>query len=81
MVHKLKTVQPFFDAVWSGDKTFEVRKNDRNFNVGDRLMLIEVLPEGRLDARYVLKDITYILKGGQFGIDKDYVVMGLKDVR
>lgn len=46
MVHKLKTVQPFFDAVWSGEKTFEVRKNDRNFNIGDRLMLIEVVPEG-----------------------------------
>lgn len=78
-VHKLKTVQPFFNDVFYNRKDFEVRKNDRDFKVGDRLQLIEVVPEGS-SQRYVLKDIKYILEGGQYGIDKDYVVLGLKEV-
>ena len=39
MLHVLKTVQPYFEALWSGEKRFEVRKNDRGFEVGDSLCL------------------------------------------
>lgn len=79
-VHKLKLLQPFFDDVFFNRKEFEVRKNDRDFKVGDRLQLIEVV-EGGNSQRYVLKDIKYILMGGQYGIDKDYVVLGLKEIQ
>ena len=78
-IHKLKTLQPFFDDVFYNRKEFEVRKNDRDFKIGDRLQLLEVVDEGQ-KQRYVLKDIKYILKGGQYGIDKDFVVLGLKEV-
>lgn len=76
-IHELKTVQPFFDDVFYNRKKFEVRKNDRNFKVGDRLKLIEFPSE---NPRYVLKDIEYILEGGQYGIEKDYVILGLKEL-
>ena len=33
--HELKILIPFADAISRGEKTFEVRKNDRNFEVGD----------------------------------------------
>ena len=76
-IHELKLQQPFFDDVYYNRKNFEVRKNDRNYKVGDRLKLIEFPSE---NPRYVLKDIEYILKGGQYGIEKHYVVLGLKEI-
>lgn len=33
--HELKILRPFADAISRGEKTFEVRKNDRNFEAGD----------------------------------------------
>ena len=77
-IHELKLKQPFFDDVYYNRKEFEVRKNDRNFKKGDRLKLIEVVSENEVPT-YVLKDIKYILLGGQYGIDSDYVVLGLKE--
>lgn len=40
MRHELKTWLPYFDAIVDGTKLFEVRKNDRDFQVGDCLRLI-----------------------------------------
>lgn len=40
-IHKLKIDSKYFDAVRKGFKTFEIRKNDRNFEVGDKLILQE----------------------------------------
>lgn len=77
MIHELKLKAPFFQDLWAGLKDFEVRKNDRNFKVGDRLKLIEIEVE---KPRYIYKDIKYILFGGQYGIDKEYVILGLKNV-
>ena len=45
MTHRLKTIQPYFDNIASGAKTFEIRKNDRGFEVGDELLLMEWSPE------------------------------------
>lgn len=39
MIHHLKTIDPYFTHVMSGQKTFEVRVNDRHFQVGDILKL------------------------------------------
>ena len=78
-LHVLKTQNPFFNDVFHRRKDFEVRKNDRNFQVGDRVQLIEIVPDGS-PQRYVIKDIKYILYGGQFGIDKDYVILGLAEI-
>jgi hypothetical protein len=42
--HSLKTWPGPFAAVLSGEKTHEVRKNDRGYAVGDRLELREWVP-------------------------------------
>ena len=42
--HRLKTWPAFFAAVKSGCKPFEIRKNDRNFEVRDTLVLEEFEP-------------------------------------
>lgn len=41
MRHTLKTLPRYFQAVWVGDKTFEIRKNDRNFQERDEVVLQE----------------------------------------
>lgn len=37
MVHELKIAPEYFKDVRTGLKKFEIRKNDRDFKVGDRL--------------------------------------------
>lgn len=43
-IHELKTWPQYFHAIKEGIKTFEVRKADRDFNVGDILLLREFIP-------------------------------------
>ena len=79
-MHELKTINPFFEDVWSGLKDFEVRKNDRDFKVGDILKLVEYGESKNYVPRFIFKEIKYILKGGQYGISDEYVVLGIKDI-
>jgi hypothetical protein len=79
-MHELKTINPFFEDVWSGLKDFEVRKNDRDFKVGDILKLVEYGESKNYVPRFIFKEIKYILKGGQYGISDEYVVLGVKDI-
>ena len=77
MTHTLKIFPDFWDAVTRGDKTFEVRRDDRGFSVGDTLELIRI-GELTADRRRLTCAITYILPGGQYGIEPGYVVLGLR---
>lgn len=73
--HYLKTETEYYQAVEKGKKNFEIRKNDRNFQVYDIIYLEEVvcgIPTGRKLAG---KEIKYILHGGQFGLDEDYCII------
>jgi hypothetical protein len=80
MTHDLKTWPEFFRRVRSGQKNFEVRKNDRDFQVGDTLVLLEYNPvSNRYEGNEIHKVISYVLHGGQFGIEQGYCVLGLSD--
>jgi len=80
-IHKLKTLTEYFDEVQNGVKSFEIRKDDRGFKVGDRLELMEYNQEsGSLTGRFCQRRITYILSGGQFGLEKGYIAMGIEPV-
>lgn len=43
--HELKTWPEPFEAIWIGDKHHEVRVDDRNYDVGDELLLREYDPD------------------------------------
>lgn len=78
MTHELKTWIEYFEEVFMGHKAFEVRKNDRNFQVGDTLILKEWNSETeKYTGRQLARNVTYILEGGQFGVEEGYVVMSI----
>ena len=41
MIHELKIKPQYYEDIKIGIKTFEIRKNDREFNLGDILILNE----------------------------------------
>jgi hypothetical protein len=78
-IHSLKCWPPYFDAIGDGRKTFEVRKLDRDFRVGDMLHLHEVTPPRmKPTSRHLLCFITCKMDGPQFGIRKGWTVLGLR---
>lgn len=76
MTHELKTVQPFFNDVMSGKKNFEVRKNDRDYKVGDYLKLKE-WDGTNFTGNYITVRIKYILDNAEYCKD-GYVVIALE---
>ena len=78
-VHQLKTWNPYYDAIISGKKKFEVRKDDRNFQVGDTLLLREWNPDTKeYSGRKIAFEIGYKLCGNEnLGIKDGYCILGL----
>jgi len=75
--HELKILPKYFKDVVDGYKNFELRKNDRNFQVGDSLLLKE-FDNGEYTGDSIQVVVTYILVGGEYGLDKDYVILGIE---
>ena len=81
VIHQLKTWPQYFQAILRGDKDFEVRKNDRNYQCGDELLLREYDPQnGTTTGRILHRKVKYILHGDQFGIEAGFCIMGLDTV-
>lgn len=73
--HELKTEPPYFQAVLDGRKRFEVRKNDRGFEEGDKLLLKEYDADVHVfTGRRIEVTVTYITDYEQ---QPGYVVLGI----
>lgn len=74
-VHSVKVWPEFFQAMWTGAKLFEIRLNDRDYQVGDVVDLHEYDPERKMYLdRQLRRRITYITNF----LQKDgYIVMQL----
>ena len=78
MIHHLKTWPEFFREVSARRKNFELRINDRDFRVGDTLFLKEWDPKiDKWTGIGCHRNVTYIFKGGEFGIEEGYCIMSL----
>lgn len=77
--HELKILSVFADDIYSGIKTFEVRKNDRGYQTGD-LIKFNVILANEHPKKHPLNDrlykIDYILNG--WGLKRNYIVMSIK---
>lgn len=79
-IHNLKTWPEYFKFVETGIKTFEIRQNDREFEIGDLLHLREYEPGTKTySGKYVDATVTYAL-GGFGGISEGWVCMAIKIV-
>lgn len=77
--HELKCRPEYFARIGTGQKTFEIRRNDRDYQVGDILLLKEHDPDkgwpdhGAYET--IRAEITYITSYEQ---KEGFVVMGIK---
>lgn len=59
--HALKTWPMYFDHSWNGKKCFEVRVNDRDFMIGDEVVLREYTPHtDTYSGREIHGEIVYV---------------------
>lgn len=85
--HELKSWPEFYAPLAKGVKNFELRKNDRHFNVGDILLLREFDDlKGVYTGQSVRKRVTYILEGygtgsiePMIGLHRGYAILGIED--
>ncbi len=92
-IHELKITPHYFEKVVSGEKTFELRKNDRDFQVDDVLILKEWKSERlykndfgeeqwgnpHYTGREIKKKVTYVYHGGPngLGLRKGFSILAL----
>ena len=87
-LHELKIKHEYLIEVDRGRKTFELRKNGRDYQVDDLIHFIDIEDEDKefkpwhlepsIDKDALYK-ITYVLKDvPEYGLDKDYCILGIK---
>jgi len=88
-VHTVKCWPVYFDAIKSGDRPFDIRRDDRGYQKGDTLVLQRTRETSLHNVDYdyhgkvvheLRKEISWIMTGGQFGIEPGYVVLALKEL-
>ena len=75
-MHIIKLHTRYMEAVNQGQKNFEVRYNDRDYQVGDLLVMYEVDNQGCIRNGLAVKEITYVLKSFE-ALKSGWVVLGL----
>ena len=78
MMHDLKIIKQYFEDVINDIKTFEVRKNDRDFKIGDIVNLREI-DDGEYTGRSCSVCISYILDDNRF-CKRGFVVFGFRKI-
>lgn len=74
--HFIKCQPEYFQAQLDGVKNFEIRKDDRHYKVGDKVILMEYDAKKTLyTGRRVIVQVTYITEYMQ---KTGYIVMGTK---
>lgn len=80
MIHNLKILKPFADAVVEGRKTAELRYNDRGFNCGD-LVKFQCVEEDIKPTYHEINnkiyEITYVFN--YIGLQPNYVIFCIKE--
>jgi hypothetical protein len=79
-VHRLKTWPESFAAISQGAKRVDLRWDDRDYRVGDTLVLNEYQPEHqRCTGRSAIRWVTHVQPGGRFGLEPGHVALSLSD--
>lgn len=79
MIHEIKIHEKYADRIITGEKTFEVRINDRDYQVGDLIRFRQVLTDHGSIPHAITHNvyaITYMLQSIA-GIEPGYCVFGI----
>lgn len=81
MLHKLKIKEDYANSICCGDKTFEVRYNDRNFQKGDYVEFNVVSRDG-VPMPHSIDKIPFVITNvhSGLGMADGYVVLAIKRV-
>lgn len=80
MTHELKILPQYFQAVWNETKTFELRKDDRDYHGGD-LLLLKEWDGTKYTGSVLYVKVTYILRDAEkYGLKDGYVIMGVRHI-
>ena len=76
IIHEIKILPKYYDAVISNIKHFELRKDDRDYQVGDFVVLKE-WENGEYTGRDTRFKIEYILRDcAEYGLMDGYCILG-----
>ena len=85
--HKVKSWSYFFDAIKRGDKLHDLRLNDRDYRVGDMLILERYDPfKGEYTGQVHPVEVSFITSSqypcafSSSVLPKDYVILSLHKV-
>lgn len=79
VTHELKILPEYFKAVRDYTKNFEIRKCDREYHIGDILILRE-WDGNKYTGEKVKREIEYIYKGdGSYGLAEGYCILGITE--
>jgi len=79
VVHELKIEENYLTHILEGRKTFEIRFNDRDYQVGDKIEFTPIMrTDNKIPKRDCLFIITYLTDYEQ---QTDYVVFGIKPLK
>ena len=88
--HELKTDSEVFQAVVAGLKTYEIRRDDRGFQVGDVLYLRETVHTGEemkngapleYSGHSAIAAVTHILRGPIYGLADGWAILSVDVTR
>ncbi len=78
MRHELKIKPEYFQAVWDGKKKAELRKDDRDYHVGDVLILREWNGE-EYSGGWIAVRVTHILRDcAEYGLADGYCILSIE---
>lgn len=81
LLHFVKIYEMYADDVLNGRKTFEVRKNDRDYREGDKIIFTVVDNMGENEVPHALTgivyEITYVIED-VLGLQEGYAVLGIR---
>lgn len=90
--HSLKIKSEYFSAVINKTKTAEIRYNDRNYQVGDILVLNEIDSLGNFTGNNCVVIVTHVLDDNQYlqtgyvmlsfhMLDSDFLNRGIDEIK
>ena len=83
MIHELKLDRKFFKRVREGKKRAELRYNDRNYRIGDFLLLREFAgADRRYTGNRIMVKVLDIVTRDEFpaGLREGYVMLSFRDL-